>query len=379
MRVSGAQLQAAGLVESHKIGVTVNLVNRAGTVLAGGIPVGEDISLTLDATAAVRRHVSFSVVDPTAFMHNGVADIRGSDLDPANVNLLDVYATMTPPPGGGGVTFQVGRFVIGEPRLDDPGLGLTLDGYDLASLVSAYKLTAPYGVIAGTNVATAIADLIDYAVPAPVLPKSFASTSATLPAGIVLNEGDDPMAIGMKWAADAGFDLFFDYAGTLVFRPTVTPYSASPAWVYFEGEDAVMVGLEQTFSVFDSFSHVIALGQTPNGSAPIRADSFDTNPSSPTYYLGPFGDRATLLRGDFDTYATALAAADGELARKKGTSQVVQITGVPIAAHDEQDIIAIQRTVSDLDYTADYFILESATIPLGYQGTSSIRCVGRIL
>lgn len=369
--------QARGLVDAHTASVDIDVVDRSGAVLIDGLAVGDNISLTLDATAAVRRHVQFDVLDPEPFYsppQSGAVVLRGSDVDPSLVNLLKVTAGFNGI--GGSASYQVGLFVVAEPTLHDPGLSLTLQGYDLSALVSAYPLVDDYAPSAGTNVADAIADLIDFVVPAPVLSKSFAATSAVIPAGTVLKVGADAMAEAMTWAASAGMDLFFDATGTLVLRAVPDPFSAPSVWTYASGVDAIMTDVEQVLSVQDSFSHVAAIGQLPDGT-PVRADSYDTDPASPTYYLGPFGDRlAPVLSGTFDSPTTAQTAADAELLRKKGTTQVVTLQGVPVTAHDEQDIVTITRAVSGL--SAAKFMIEQATLPLGYTGKSSVRFTGRV-
>src|SRR5690606_16329718 len=62
---------------------------------------------------------------------------------------------------------QLGVFRIGRPRIEDGGgeLTLTLEGYDRARTVSKARFTKPYVIPEGTDVATAIKDLIHSRIP----------------------------------------------------------------------------------------------------------------------------------------------------------------------------------------------------------------------
>lgn len=373
MRPMTAAAKAA-ILDGHGVTLSAEVVDLAGTHVAWLDSIGDDATLTLDSNALVRRHVQFSLPDTTAIL-----PISGGYLDPSMVNLIKVTAGVTWLTGAD--SWGIGTFVITDPHLVDPSSpNVTVQGYDLALLVSRWKLSESYGVVAGTQVGTAISDLIDFAWQGPSpIPKAFFPPAAAMPAGIVVNTTDDPMAVAASWAAGMGCDLYFDATGTLVLRQSDFPFTRPPSWYYADGADAILLEIAQTFSVQDSFSHVIALGNSLAGGAPVRADAYDTNPSSPTYYLGPFGDVPTTINlQTVDNPTTAMDAAMGELARKKGVHRTIEFQTVPVSSHDEQDIIGLTRDASDLSGT-NLFMIEALTIPLGYVGASQVRCQGRLI
>ncbi len=93
----------------------------------------------------------------------------------------------------------------------------------------------------------------------------------------------------------------------------------------------------------------------------MRAQAYDSDPSSPTYYLGPFGMRPLLITtDDAATAADCQALADTTLRRVSGADQELTITSVPVPFLTPGDRVRVVDGVG----TDATFQVTALTIPL---------------
>lgn len=339
-------------------------------VITSALPVTTG-SVTIEANKSVRRHGTVTV--------DGLHD----EIDPYGAEVA-VYGGLYLAPGtpitneetqsvqDDGTILEVvpmGIFGIEEPETTDDGntLPTSFEIYDRAQSISQRRLPRPYVVSAGTNLGVAIQTLIDSR--RPGLTYDYVTTTAVLPADIVLAEQADAYAEAMKMAASAGLEILFDELGQHVLRPIQSVDAKQVAWEYVEGVGSQLVkaGMKRTSD--GVYSHGIATGETTDGSPSVRGDAYDDDPSSPTYWLGRFGDRPTWLRSPYiGSQAQADDAAAGLRNRTSGIVEGLSLTGLANYAVDADDPVLVTRSRLAVDAV---YTFESATVTLGQAGTLS--------
>lgn len=345
-------------------GYTVAQINKShesyakATLIKGGVEQTTELEViaggvSVDATAAIRRRAKIR--------------LRGyrPEVDPFTCE-IKLYRSV-----------ESEYVALGVFRIEDPTFTIgpegpltELEAYDRAYWVSSLRLPAPYAIADQTPVADAIRSLL--ASRAPGLTFSFTASSFKVPA-VVFEEGSDPWEKGLTMAESAGLELFFDTDGVCVLRPIATGDNSSVVATY--GSEARILSAQRKQSTKDTYSHAIVTGENTNVASPIRAEAMDTDPASPTYYLGIFGDRPTWLRSQFiTTQDQATAAAKALLARSKGRSEVVSLEGIPNPAHDAGDVIRV--TKADIGTDAIY-ILDTFEIPLGVEDSMKLTTRSR--
>lgn len=344
----------AAVVDSHTPTCTVELLQN-GIVIASGLEVtGGDVAV--DATAAVRRHCGLTLVDPTGqFTPAGSTPSR---LSPYG-NEVKLYRGID-----GLDSIPLGVFRIANPVLEDSGARRrwTITGYDRSRTVSRSRFTDAYVVASGTNYVSAIESLIDSILPG--LAYRAVSTGYSTPQ-LVFDAESDPWQAALTMAASIGFEVYFDPDGACVIQPEPDPTTANVAWRFAEGATATLLSASRNFDDDPGYNGVVVFGETPDNTSPVRAESWDNNPSSPTYYLGGYGKRPTFIRSTYvTTTAQAQDAADANVRRLLGVTEQVQMSAIPHPALEAGDVVGVTRAAVGLD---DVFAVESFSMPLSYE------------
>lgn len=257
----------------------------------------------------------------------------------------------------------LGRFVLTDVDVDDSASGVvvTLTGVDRSQRVADARWTGLYQIPAGTNVATAIQNVISNRVAG--FTYTFTSTTRTTRA-VVLGEdpSSDPWRDAVSLAASIGCDVFFDGAGVCVLAPIVNTADTEPVWTITAGDGGTLLGLRRRLSRQPTYNGAIVSGEATDGTPPVRAESWDENPASPTYRYGTFGERPLFYVSRMvSTSAQAQDAANALLERVLGLDESLEATIVPMPALDAGDVIQIVRTESRV---TGRYIVDRLTVPL---------------
>jgi hypothetical protein len=314
---------------------------------------------TCDSTAAVRRRLEATIVDTDgalvpAFATDLFSNESGNVIVPRRGILY---------PDGTSETSRLGHFDIAQSEADDSpdALTLKLTGYDQSRALQRAKLTAPYYVQEAQNFADAIQQFIVFCIGNRNPIFRFEGTSFVTPF-LTLSEQADPLAEAQKMATAIGMELFLDVDGAWMLRTVPDPAVASVCWTYAEGTGATLLDATNTSSNERVYNGQIVVGDSSSGYAPARAEVWDTDPASPTYYLGNYG-KVPMFTQDNRVLddAQALAEATALFRQYKGFARIVTFDTIPNAAHDFLDVIRVRRARSRLD---DTFMLDSWTVPL---------------
>lgn len=326
-------------------------------------------SVSVDARRATRRTVTCDLVDPTGDLVPHAA----TDLLVPTGTQLRLWRGITLPTG----TVEevpLGVFRLTDPKitLDDSGaVKISLTGSDESDTVRAARLTTAWTWAAGTPVGQAILALL--ADRHPTLPtRDDTSASVTIGATTVTAAGaeSDPWKAACDVAAQFGVELIIDAAGTAVVRAIPNP--TVPVVTYARGADAVITSLSRTLSAETTYSGVVVASETSDtsGGTPIQAIAWDTNPASPTYYLGPFGKRPYFITSQMiTTLAQASATAAAHLPTVTGILDRVEWEQVTNPALDAGDLVALTDPAIGVDAM---LTIEALTIPLGSGGMTAV-------
>lgn len=277
---------------------------------------------------------------------------------------------------------DIGRFRISKPKAAmsvDGGIQVTVDAYDRSRSMSRSKFVRPYGIFPGKDYATAIADLVQSRVPwIPRESYEFMRTDGyggnpkyTSPGAIFVME-DDPVDKVMEMAASFGAEFFFNERGAPVLQP-IPQLGDQAVWAYRADETSLLTELSRELDDELAYNGLIVTGINSESVVVARAEKWDTDPLSPTYYDPAFPDRTiygavpSFMTSEFITsQAQAVAAAYGNFPRVTGVIEAIDFTSVPHFAHQAGDVIRAEVEKLGVE---GHFILESFTCGITHADT----------
>lgn len=291
-----------------------------------------DGSMTEDSTAVVRHDFDLTAADPD-----------GTWIPRAATDPLMPYGTRVKITRGlrhlDG-TWEDPTVVIGH--LDETGVRANEGTVSLSGLDRTANLQEgsprPVNIPPGRNAATAIRDLL--AVKDPTLTWSLMVTDWTLPR-LVFEVETDLMGEAVKMAAAIGAEVFCTRDDQMALRPI--PTATRPAVCRFvEGENSTVIDAEQRWKSYRVPNGVIVTGQHSSMPGPVRAESWDEDPASPTYRYGPYGERPLFVKSERVTTAgQALVMARGELERRLGGANEITLSAIQDVSLEAGDVAQV--------------------------------------
>ena len=358
------------------IGASHQVATLAEVLVAGeaagelGIDAG---TVTLDQTAATRGRCDV-VLTPSVDLVPG----EPGDLLTPYGNEIRLSRGITFADGSVELV-GLGVFRLDETTIDDTGVDLQIrvTGLDRSARIIDARFEAPYQVDVETPVVTAILAVLRDAWPDVPVSSSFpAPDSAVMTPTVIGEEGGDRWAFAQNLAEAIGHDLYFDGAGELRLTPSATLSTGSPVCTLAEGEGGLLVQASRRWNRRSAFNRVIATGENAGlDIPPPRGVATDDNPSSPTYYFGPFGKVPRFYSSSFiSSNAQATDAAAAILARELGTTEEVSFGSIVLPHLEPGDVARITRARAGVD---EDHVVDALTIPLSAEGvmTGSTRAL----
>ncbi|MFM8155511.1 MAG: DUF5047 domain-containing protein [Actinomycetes bacterium] len=301
-------------------------------IVADGVEVGiASGSLNLDAKAKVRRTASLRLVeDPLVPGQLSGIDAATELVVQKGIRFLDrtvEYVT-------------VGTLYVQETSRDHVGRWVDVSASDAGQRVDDYPLTTSYAP-AGVTVVNAIKALIVEAVgssPTWVVDPTLALSQLTVD-GQVFKAGTGRWSAVNDLASALGAVVFPDALGRWVIRsltPTVAPVSEVSS-----GGGGVLVKAALKASRRDTFNAVTVEWGTPDVAGGVVTVT-DDDPSSPTYWLGPWGKKPRPAEKlDVTTESAAVAAATARLAEYKGAQAGISFEAVYNPLLEPDDAVGV--------------------------------------
>lgn len=359
-------LAAIATTHTIKRQVLVRAQNGDVTDITEWITAG---SVSVDETRKIRRTCTLTPSGNPDLVPENVTDL----LHPASGNELVISRGVQYTDGTVEMA-QLGVFRLTKPVFTDNGaIMATINGQDRMGVVSRIDWQSPFVINAGNNMTTALAEAmnsrypgLDYSGFQEII---FAFPNTTF--GADPSSTGDPAQDFINFAGDAAAEIFFDVTGQPILRPVVNPLTSVivDSTTFVEGVGWVQSAgrtLDETSAYNGVILYCNGLGVTP----PFVVKVWDTDPASPTYYLGDWGQvpkkmTTTTIPSGADDYPTAngkgLAAAYAQLQLVLGSFDDVVMTATVNAALREGDCVLAQR---DRLGVSGGYVLSNFTIPL---------------
>jgi hypothetical protein len=268
---------------------------------------------------------------------------------------------------GNGVTGTGGSSVGG-------GLALTVSGIDLSYAISRNTWSDIYYVEANTNYADAALEMAQNRLPG--VTGDVSSTEVTAERLLFgTSQGADAWQDLQDMGTAIGYEAYFDPVATFKFKAIADPALTPSVWTVSDAANPVMVSYTRSISDSTTYNYVVVSGESTSNVAPVTAVAFDADPSSPTYYLGPYNIVTTyFISAMITTTAQAQQAADALLLVVKGASETVEISMVPNPALEPGDVITVTRTFNGQKIIQGTFLINSISTPLAQSQAQTLVC-----
>jgi hypothetical protein len=122
--------------------------------------------------------------------------------------------------------------------------------------------------------------------------------------------------------------------------------------------------MSKTWDTADTYNGILAIGETSELRRTIpRFTAWDTDQTSPTYYLGNFGKRLRVYSSPLiTTVADAERAARLQLAKTRGVAERLSWSQIVDPSLDVDDPVTVTQASVGVDAT---YLLSRLSIPLG--------------
>lgn len=231
----------------------------------------------------------------------------------------------------------LGVFGVSKPEVTadaDGGTQISLAGHDRVDAIKLRRFAAPWVIAKNTPTTTAIAQIVTSRMDVPTR----IVASGTVTPEVIYEELSDPWAAVAELAAADSLVAYFDPMGTLVIGPDE---QIETGITYAPGPRSFLLGASRGMDSSQAYSGVIVTGEHPD-ETPIRVELWDTDPTSPTYHLGPFGRRPYGFASELiTTVAMANKAAATILPRVRRIPQAATMTTVGHIGHEVGDVVVI--------------------------------------
>jgi Domain of unknown function (DUF5047) len=262
---------------------------------------------------------------------------------------------------GGGTTewVSLGYYRIQTPdQANAPDGPIRIQARDrMAGLVDG-RLLAPVQFLAAATYGAVMTQLVTEVYPAATIQWPDGGDSTAIGRDLIAEEdrygflNDLVKSLGKIW--------HWDHRGILVIRDQ--PSTATPVFDVNHGESGVLLKLARQLTRERVYNAVVATGEAADTETPVRAVAIDNNPSSPTYFHGPFGPVPQFFSSPFLTSnSQAGTAAESMLRKQLGLPYNADFTAVPNPALEPWDPIRVRYSER---YGVETHIIETLQIPL---------------
>lgn len=386
---------AAAIRDSGEIICEVDVLSRSGEILLSTVertdrPADLAIiegSITTDETRAIPGNGTATVLVDEATRGRVMPAGPDSPLSPIRDAML--YVRYTAP--GTATPTPYGAYDLADVEIVDEGEGVTLslEFYDLARRVERAKFFRPRAIPAGTTYEAAFRNLLE-----SVLPDSHIVVSPTEETFGLLSwdVADDRLKALHDMTLFVGFRIDFNDGGVGDVRiEPDTDAGDDPVWTFTEGDGTVVrpaaiYGARRRLSDEKAYNGVITRGNASGSDRPpVRAEVWDTDPSSPTYFdpakpdESPYGPVPYFLDSIFvHTKRQAAMAGRAMLPKVMGVVERLRITTHPHPGIAIADPVQVDQ---ESVLASGTFIVESVSrMPLNVaQGPMEIVCRERRL
>ncbi|MFD4234303.1 DUF5047 domain-containing protein [Streptomyces sp. NPDC058542] len=352
------------LTTSHSMTVSVSAM-RGSLVTIPDVPV-TDGAVTVDRGSKVRRTLSMTVADPK-YLPWGALDPLAVYGQKLIVSRGIRYA------GGQSESVPLGTFRINEPQGDTLYGPVTLTGQSSECYIIDDKFMVPTSTRGYGTCVQAMEYLIRQTLPDAAIVNQTAGSRNPACAIATWDTGADRWDAVQQVALSMQAEIYVDALDRFVIADIPDVSTAAVVWDIAEGEGGTLMSAARAMSRTAVYNAVVASGEnTASGGAPASAVAYDTDPSSPTRWSGPFGHVPKYISSALWTSTGACqAAADYALFDATARNVQLSIAAIPNPALEAGDCLRISHTSRK-----ELAIAQSFTVPLTAEGSSSLTLRG---
>jgi hypothetical protein len=260
----------------------------------------------------------------------------------------------------------LGYFRIDTPEQEEaPDGEVTIAGSDrMAGIVDA-RFLAPRQFAASLTRGDLVETLITEVYPAATISWDDTGVRDGTVGRSVITE-DDRAGTLKEFITSLGKVGYWRYDG--VFRVETPPdVTGAPSWTIDAGRNGVMVQMSRSLTREGVYNAVVATGEAGDTTAPARAVAVNDDPTSPTWYSGPFGPVPRFYSSPFlTTDAQALSAAQSILRQQLGIPYQIDLATIVNPALEPYDVVQVRYPKESRSRTMrkETHVLDEVTIPL---------------
>jgi hypothetical protein len=144
-------------------------------------------------------------------------------------------------------------------------------------------------------------------------------------------------------------------------------------WSVAAGDGGVLISANRGMSSDGVYNAVLARGEnTETNSPPVSALAVDDDPTSPTYWEGPFGHRPLFYTSStLTSQAAALSAAKLKLRAAKAPNATGDLSSLPNPALEPGDVLRVVYG----DGSKELHQVQSFSVPLDVGGDFQITTI----
>ncbi|MEV6693364.1 DUF5047 domain-containing protein [Micromonospora sp. NPDC051196] len=341
---------------SHRMVMEARVVapGQTGVAPDGLLLDVQDGDVQLDGTADVRSTLDMTVVGA------GLWPTRPSDPLAPYGNEIHIRR---------GIRYSAGRtewVSLGYHRIDTPAQDqvpdgpIRISGQDRMAGIKDSRLVAARQYRVGSTVGAVVEHLVREVYPSAVIEWDD-DTSGTVLRRSLMVEQDRYEFLHELVTAHAKI-WYWDHRGHLVIKSP--PPSTAPVVTVAHGPGGVLVRLARELSREGVYNGIVVTGEGADTVIPARAVAVDNDPSSPTWWYGPFGPVPDFYASPFIVDdGQARAAASAMLAARLGTPYNVDFSMVPNPALEPWDPVRVT-----FPGRSEVHVIERLTVPLTASG-----------
>ncbi|MFI6444710.1 DUF5047 domain-containing protein [Kitasatospora sp. NPDC050543] len=324
-------------------------------------------SVTVDRGSKIRRALSLTLADP-AYLPWGATDplaVYGQQLVVSRgIRFPDGTTELAP----------LGTFRIDEPS-GDVDLGpVTLTGKTLEAAIQDDRFTAPTSTSGYATTVAAITALIQETLPTATILNSTVGARNPACATVVWDAQADRWDAVTQLATSMHAEIYVDVLGRFVVADIPDLSTAAPVWDVAEGPTGNLIAASRKMARAGVYNGVIVSGEnSASGTPPVSGSAYDTDPTSPTMWGGPYGRVPRFYSSGLLTSAPACTDAATSMLRDAIAPNVqTSLSSLPNPALEAGDCIRLTYAGG----RQDLVLVQALTVPLDVEGDFPITLRG---